>query len=182
MPHRCLNQRRNSGACFDATGTYRYSLWRVWNWTSPRLAFIMLNPSTADTQCDDATIRRCIGFAQSWGYGSLEVVNLFSLRTPYPQTLRQVADPVGVDCDAHLLAAVERAEQVIVAWGNWGCLYSRDRVVLDLLAAPRLHTKLHCLGMNQSGQPCHPLYLKRDVQPLPFGCSDSIQSRIKAFT
>lgn len=31
----------------DSTGTYRYSLWRL-NHQLPTVAFIMLNPSTAD--------------------------------------------------------------------------------------------------------------------------------------
>lgn len=168
----------NSGACFDATGTYRYSLWRGWNENGPRLAFIMLNPSTADDQINDATIRRCMSFAQIWGYGSLEVVNLFALRTPHPRRLREVPDPVGADCDAHILAAVERANQTIVAWGNWGSLHQRDRAVLDLLS----HVTMHCLGWNQSGQPRHPLYLKRDVRPVPYAWNDSTQSRISAFT
>jgi hypothetical protein len=168
----------NSGACFDSTGTYRYSLWRSWNENGSRLAFIMLNPSTADDQINDATIRRCISFAESWGYGSLEVVNLFALRTPYPQRLREVPDPVGDECDFHILAAVERAKQTIVAWGNWGSLHQRDRAVLELLS----HLKVHCLGWNQSGQPRHPLYLKRDVRPVPYEWSDSTQSRISAFT
>ena len=40
----------------------------------------MLNPSTADAQTNDPTIRRCLQFAQAWGYGTLEVVNLFAFK------------------------------------------------------------------------------------------------------
>jgi len=68
----------NQGAVIDPTGDYRYSLWRVWHPKASRVAFIMLNPSQADATVDDPTIRRCIGFAQRWGYGSLEAVNLFA--------------------------------------------------------------------------------------------------------
>jgi len=145
------------GAIFDVTGNYRYSLWRQWENTA-HLVFIMLNPSTADAQTNDATIRRCVGFAQSWGYGSLEVVNLFALRATQPQHLRDAVDPIGSACDHYLLAAAAKAERIVVAWGNWGCLHQRDRSVLMLLAP---HTPLHCLGTNQTGQPCHPLYIRR---------------------
>jgi hypothetical protein len=156
------------GAIFDATRRYRYSLWRSWEPTAPRLVFVMLNPSTADAHQNDATIRRCIHFAQAWGYGSLEVVNLFALMATCPRQLQQVSDPVGGECDRHLLLAVSQAEQIIVAWGNGGRLHQRDRRVLALLAAHNPSLLLYCLGVNQGGQPRHPLYLRRETQPLPF--------------
>lgn len=152
------------GACFDANGIYRYSLWRQWDASAAKLVFIMLNPSTADAQCNDPTIRRCIGFAQAWGYGRLEVVNLFGLRTPDPQRLRQAVDPIGAQCDEHIQTAAQQADQIILAWGNWGNFAGRDQAVVRLLAT----YNLYCLGLNQSGQPRHPLYLKRDVQPIPY--------------
>jgi hypothetical protein len=48
-------------------GTYRYELWRRWA-EGPHVLFVMLNPSTADAVTDDATIRKCIGYAKRWGY------------------------------------------------------------------------------------------------------------------
>jgi hypothetical protein len=154
----------NQGAYFDPTGAYRYSLWRVWNPNALRLAFIMLNPSTADAQTNDATIRRCIQFAQIWGYGGLEVVNLFGFRSPHPQRLREVVDPVGAECNRSILKAVEQSDCTVIAWGNWGTLYGRDQAVLELLG----NRPIHCLGLNQSGQPRHPLYLKHTVRPLSY--------------
>ena len=32
----------------------------------PKVLFIMLNPSTADADVDDPTIRRVVNFAKSW--------------------------------------------------------------------------------------------------------------------
>lgn len=152
----------NGGADFDPTGIYRYSLWRSWNQEAKRLALIMLNPSTADAAINDATIRRCIGFADSWGYGSLEVVNLFAFRTPKPRMLREAADPVGDLCNQAILRAVKRSDQIVIAWGNWGNLHQRDQAVLKLLA----DQEIYCFGYNQSGQPCHPLYLKSSSRPI----------------
>ena len=126
----------------------------------------MLNPSRADDRQNDPTIRRCIRFAQAWGYGSLEVVNLFAYRTAYPRELKQVADPTGVENDRCLLAAAQRAEILILAWGNWGDLKERDRTVLALMKP--YQSKLYCLGKNKSGQPRHVLYVKGSVQPTPY--------------
>jgi hypothetical protein len=159
------------GAVFDSTGRYRYTLWRSWNPDASRLVFVMLNPSTADAHTNDATIRRCIQFAQAWGYGALEVVNLFALVATYPQTLRQAADPIGAECDRYLLEAAFRGDRVVLAWGNWGQLHRRDEGVLNLLS----QQKLYCLGMNQSGQPRHPLYLRKDIKPIDYPIHTSRQ-------
>ena len=156
----------NSGAIFDATDLYRYSLWRTWSIDYPRVAFIMLNPSIADAQHNDPTIRRCISFARAWGFGSLEVVNLFAYRTPDSRALSRVANPVGEDNDRFIVQAVWRARCVIIAWGAKGTLLNRDEVVLDLLAG---QDRLYCLGRTKDGYPRHPLYVKGDASLLTFG-------------
>lgn len=151
------------GAVFDPSDEYRYSLWRTWDSALPRVAFVMLNPSTADHRIDDPTIRRCMGFARQWGYGSLSVVNLFAYRTPSPAALARAADPVGPDNDRYLRAACRRARDIVLAWGTHGSLHGRDRAVLDLLGRGR--KPLLCLGTTRDGHPRHPLYLPRDTRP-----------------
>ena len=89
----------------------------------------MLNPSTADASRDDPTIRRCIGFARAWGYGGVEVVNVFALRATEPSLLRRVRDPVGPGNDAALAAATARVDAIVIAWGVHGTLLQRDRTV-----------------------------------------------------
>ncbi|TME62616.1 MAG: DUF1643 domain-containing protein [Chloroflexi bacterium] len=140
------------GATFSADRRYRYRLWRRWDGARPVVAFVMLNPSTADARRDDPTIRRCIGFAKSWGFGGVEVVNLFAYRATDPGELRRVADPVGVDNDRHIRRAIARADLVVLAWGA----RAGSRRLLNLPQA-------RCLGLTRAGQPRHPLYLRRDA-------------------
>src|SRR2546421_6723193 len=110
-------------------GPYRYLLWREWNAKLPRLLWILLNPSTADERVDDPTLRRVLGFSQSYGFGGLEVVNLFALRSPHPRALTQVVDPVGPENDMYIREAVGRASKIVAAWGSFGTLYRRgDRI------------------------------------------------------
>lgn len=148
-------------AVIDPSGFYRYSLSRTWDASKPRLAFIMLNPSRADHQRNDPTIRRCLSLAQGWDYGSLEVVNLFAFRTAHPKLLKRAIAPVGPENDDHIRVAVQRSEKTVLAWGNWGSWQGRDRAVLALLSAEK--QKLYCLRLNKTGQPRHPLYVQRQT-------------------
>lgn len=153
-------------ARFDSTGRYRYWLGRRWQAEGKEVAFVMLNPSRADAAVDDPTLRACIQFAQRWQYASLSVVNLFGYRTPHPTALKQATDPIGPENDAHVLQAVAQAQQTVLAWGNHGEWLGRDRAISQLLKP--YHHKIHYLQINKSGQPRHPLYIKRTakLQPL----------------
>lgn len=156
---------QNSGAVFDLTGTYRYSLWRAWSFDYPRVVFIMLNPSTADGMRNDPTIRRCIQFAHVWKFGSLEVVNLFAYRATSPCELLKADDPIGRENDRFLIAAMKRGSHIIVAWGTKGTLFERNREVIQLLVSDK---KIFCLGMTKDGHPLHPLYVRGDTHLISF--------------
>ena len=143
-------------------GNYRYLLWREWDSDSKTVSFIMLNPSRADASLNDPTITRCINFANSWGYGRLEVVNLFAYRTSQPSLLKQVAEPIGKDNDSYILKTAHNSDQVILAWGNHGAWQKQDLYVLQLL---KNHTHLYCFGVTKKGCPRHPLYLRSTSKP-----------------
>lgn len=133
----------------------------MWQPEAPRLIFIGLNPSRADGQRDDPTLRRLLGFARRWGFGSLEVLNLFARISPSPAVLRRVADPVGAEADAWLqqrLAAQPEAT-LWLGWGNQGVWRGRDRTVLPLLVG----RPFWALGLTANGQPRHPLYVAGTV-------------------
>jgi hypothetical protein len=147
-------------AVLDDTETYRYSLIREWDKALGRVCFMMLNPSTADAVSDDPTIRKCIGFAKYWGYGSIEVVNLFAYRTKNPRELFSYdGDAVGGENDFYIRQAVERSRAVVAAWGAEGRDTARVSKVLSLLEMA------YCLGRTKKGYPRHPLYLRYDIQP-----------------
>lgn len=154
---------------FDETRQYRYWLQRHWSDNQPAIALIMLNPSRADHQQDDPTLRRCIRLAQQWQYGSLVVVNLFAYCTASPKILRTVSDPIGSANDRYLLRACKSAQHILLAWGNNGTWLDRDRAVLKLLETDR--DRCYCLGKNLTGQPRHPLYVPRSARPYPWQCA-----------
>jgi hypothetical protein len=152
-------------AKLDITEKYRYLLGRKWDINLPQVTFVMLNPSTADAKKDDPTLTRCINFAKSWDYGSLEVVNLFAYRATKPRELRQVADPVGLKNNCYLQLATKQASLIIVAWGTKGSFLKRDKEVLNLISGKQ---PLYCLGLTKHGHPCHPLYVKNSTKIIIF--------------
>lgn len=151
-------------AHLSTCGNYRYSLTRRWDETRPTVAFVMLNPSTADHTEDDPTIRRCMRFADDWGYGSLIVGNLFAIRGPDPAVIKMIVDPVGSDNDNYLDSITAGAKEVVCAWGNHGKYMGRDEVVCDALK----NRKLVSLKRGKDGSPGHPLYIRADAERVPF--------------
>ncbi len=140
---------------------YRYALWRSWDDSLPRVMFVGLNPSTADESLNDPTLVRCMNFARSWGYGGVTMANLFALRSTDPRYLRSCADPIGKQNNRWLKKLASEAGLIVAAWGNDGKLFERSTQVRKLLA------ELHCLAVNKSGEPAHPLYQKASCKPLP---------------
>ena len=153
------------GASFDRSGRYRYRLWRSWDRDGPWLLFVMLNPSTADAEKLDSTVRRCVGFAQRWGYGAIEVANIFALRSTDPRHLYRVEDPIGPENDRFIEDAARRSRTVIAAWGLHGRLHGRGDQVVELVTR---HANLYVLRRTRDGHPGHPLYLPRSVTPVLF--------------
>ena len=156
------------GTILDGAREYRYTLERTWNPDADRVLFVMLNPSTADATTDDATIRRCRGFAVSWGKGGIVVGNLFALRSTDPKGLFRHRDPVGPENDKHLERLARECEMVVAAWGNSAssvpAFRKRQEFVKELLRG-----RMQCLGTNKDGTPKHPVRLSGDTQLQPFG-------------
>ena len=149
------------GAQFSECRTYRYALWRTWSEGDGHVMFIGLNPSTADETQDDPTIRRCMDFAKRWGFGGVHMLNIFAYRATDPRELKKVSDPIGPYNDEFLKMYLDPPRLNIACWGNHGAFMNRSKAVIELLDLDNLS----CLGTTISGQPKHPLYLKKDIEP-----------------
>lgn len=160
----------NKSAEMSLDGVYRYELVRDWDQDKPQLLFIMLNPSTADGCTDDATIRKCVGFAKQLGYGSISVVNLFAYRATDPKELTKAADPVSNPYNNVVIRrAASRAGMIIAAWGNMGEYMDRSLEVRRLLQ----EYPIYCLGTTKAGEPKHPLYLWYGLAPMLYKAAGS---------
>ncbi|MET3576097.1 DUF1643 domain-containing protein [Bhargavaea ullalensis] len=153
---------RNVTVMFDSTERHRYRLNVIWDVLKPSCLFIMINPSTADAMEPDPTLNRCVGFAERHGFGSLEVVNLYSYRTKDVKELWNSGELHCPENDLRVKEAIRTADQVIVAWGNEGANNGKYRLALDWIR--EAGKTPYCFGKTASGMPKHPLFLPRDTE------------------
>lgn len=152
-------------AVLSECGRYRYVLNRGATFGRSVL-FVMLNPSTADAQQDDPTIRRLVGFARLWGFNAVDVVNLFAWRATDPRDLPTGEEAVGPLNDRYIREFAGSAEMIICAWGANPAASRRAGAVAAILRESGV--QLHCLGVTSGGAPKHPLYLSNSTKPVAF--------------
>lgn len=148
-----------------AEANCRFSLRRAWG-PGPAILWCGANPSTADTEKDDPTMLREIGFSFRWGFGSLVKVNIEPLISSDPSKLDEW-------CRDHAASSALRSENVdrvamllqtvdvrVAAWGN----LIKPEVVDDFLQCVHFMLdgsidvrKWSCLGTTKSGAPKHTL-------------------------
>lgn len=145
---------------------YRYVLTRRWGYGA-HATFVMLNPSTADGRTDDPTIRRCIGYARSWGLHGLVVLNLYAYRATDPRALSRVSDPIGPDNDEwiqrYLYTAARHDMPLVFAWGH----HADEVRAMEVRAMDMSVERAMAFGLTSNRQPMHPLFLPMAARPRP---------------
>jgi len=132
---------------------------RQWDEYRYWCGFVGLNPSTADEKKDDPTIRRCINYAKSWGYGGLYMLNVFAYRATNPLEMKSQTKPIGYSNAKFLARISARCLITVCAWGNHGNHLKAGDKAKEIINRP------HYLELNKNGTPKHPLYLKGDLKP-----------------
>lgn len=157
---------RRAGAHISACGNFRYWLTREWG-GGPKLVFIMLNPSTADANVDDNTVRKCVRFAQRLGFDGIVIMNLYAYRTASPKVLADSKWLIGDDNDGWLQRAASsgNTHTFVAAWGTHA---QPERAAHVTNIFKQAGVKLHALKINSDGTPAHPLYLREDSPLLEY--------------
>lgn len=157
-----------SSAQFSPCNQFRYTLYRRWGGEDDRSVamFIGVNPSTATEHVDDPTVRRCQVFARDWGYSGMVMTNLLAYRATDPADMKRFAgNPVGDENDQWLKAIAASSALVVAAWGVHGTFMNRDAEVYQMLSSIK---PLHVLRLTKDGHPAHPLYLPKNLKPIPW--------------
>lgn len=155
----CCPNRTAAGACFSADRRERFSLWRRWS-DHPLLGFVLMNPSIADEDRLDPTLKRCAGWAQRLGYGGMEIVNVFPLVSTDPRGLADHDHAPSRQQNASHIRDLATRTTLIVGFGD---LLSSSW--LRALALPALSeiadalggVPVYALAVTENGSPRHPL-------------------------
>jgi hypothetical protein len=145
-------------AKFSKDKKHRYELSRHWDLSKSDILFIMLNPSIANENIDDPTIKRLINFTKKFNYGGFFVANLFTYITPYSKTLDTSSGLTKLNLKT-IKNFVNKAEEVVYAWGN---SIKEPEELKNLVENPK------CFGRNLNGTPKHPLYLPSNSKLIKF--------------
>lgn len=150
-------------AILSPCGVYRYVLERWWGTNPDALVLLGLNPSKADAEIDDPTIRRCVDFADQLGFGGLVMINAYAFRATYPRDMKAAPDPIGPENDQYLTRHLAAVPWAVCAWTDHVLPVRRDEIL-------RLFAEVGCeprvFGLTKSGAPRHPLYLPREARPV----------------
>lgn len=151
-------KKEETGAEFSKCGKHRLSLWRIWDREKAFIAFIGLNPSTANASSDDPTIRRVTSIAKELGYGGIYMLNLFTYISTDPKKLN-VYEGNLPESNTCMIEATNKCSTVIFAWGNFK-VFGRD------IEVGKMYKYAKALHINKNGSPKHPLYCKTNIQPV----------------
>ncbi|QOI90238.1 hypothetical protein QKU58_gp093 [Pyramimonas orientalis virus] len=142
-------------AVISLDNLYRYQLSRIWDTTKPYIMFVMLNPSTADADVDDPTIRRVVNFCIAWGYGGVYVTNLYAFRSTDPKRLKDIVDPCGPENIQNIQNLINLVDKVVYAWGN---TKKEPEWLKKIVNIP------YCIDVSKKNIPKHPLYLRKNLE------------------
>ena len=164
----------HSKANISDCGKYRYELHREWDKDKKKVLLIMLNPSTADHVEDDLTTRRCIKYAERWGYGGIMIGNIYPFRDKRPKDLRKWLKAYDGErpeaCEhniSHIGAMASEADLIVCAWGcNFPGIPNWVKEIKDI----------HYLELCDDGiTPKHPLgNLSKDLKPIAYNALPQI--------
>lgn len=149
-------------AVISECGHYRYRLDRSCGmFGGPVYAFFGVNPSTADAEIDDATVRKWTGFVKRWGGSRFIVGNVFAYRATDVRELAKVAAPIGPLNDRHIHDICDEADILVPCWGDRGKLPRHLRQHLDYCLAyvSSMGKPVKTFGASKGGDPLHPLML-----------------------
>lgn len=172
MQQQSIIKYSDTGAAFSDSRAYRFSLWRIWDKSKPLVMFIGLNPSTANEDENDPTIKSVERISKYNGYGGFYMMNCFPLVSTDPSVLYDFYNTDNHDTEdienmRWLLEVKRMCEAVVFAWGNFDVVKHRAKSITGYF------TDAYALQQNKNGSPKHPLYCRAKTEFVKFISNNS---------
>ena len=138
------------------------------------LICIGINPSTAQPDDLDNTLKSVQRIALGNGYDSFLMFNVYAQRATDPDAMEKVCNPLLHRENMEAFRYVLSLSDSPAIWAAWGAViekrgYLKD-CVRDMLDIGRKYgAQWYCAGaITKKGHPHHPLYLRKDEKLRPF--------------
>ena len=141
------------------------------------LICIGINPSTAEPDNLDNTLKSVERIALGNGFDSFIMFNIYAQRATSPDDMEKECNPLlhkeNLEAFRYVLSICESP----AVWAAWGAIIEKRKYlpgcVRDMLEAGReFGATWYCAGaITKKGHPHHPLYLKKDEKLKPFDIS-----------
>ena len=145
------------------------------------LICIGINPSTAQPDNLDNTLKSVERIALGNGYDSFLMFNVYAQRATNPDTMERVCNSLLHRENMEAFRYVLSLSQAPAIWAAWGAIiekrgYLKD-CVRDMLSIGREYgAHWYCAGaITKKGHPHHPLYLRKDSPLEPFDVEEYLE-------
>ena len=138
------------------------------------LICIGINPSTAEPDNLDNTLKSVERIALGNGFDSFIMFNVYAQRATDPDTMEATCNiqlhRENMEAFRYVLSISENP----AVWAAWGTIIEKraylPHCLADMLeAGRRYNAKWYCAGkVSKKGHPHHPLYLRKDEKLRPF--------------
>ena len=147
------------------------------------LICIGINPSTAEPDNLDNTLKSVERIACGNGFDSFIMFNVYAQRATDPDAMEKTCNLMlhqeNLKAFRHVLSLSEHP----TVWAAWGAIIEKRDYLADcvrdmVVAGQSYGASWYCAGaVTKKGHPHHPLYLRKDERIKPFDVESYLQTR-----
>ena len=148
------------------------------------LICIGINPSTAEPDNLDNTLKSVERIALGNGFDSFIMFNVYAQRATSPDDMEKMCNPQLHRENLEAFRYVLSISQQPTVWAAWGAIIEKRKYLSDcvrdmLLVGEEYGAKWVCAGaITKKGHPHHPLYLRKDEKIRPFDVAAYLEGQV----
>ena len=146
------------------------------------LICIGINPSTAEPDNLDNTLKSVQRIAHGNGFDSFIMFNVYAQRATDPDAMERQCNPALHLENLKAFRYVLSISETPTVWAAWGAIIEKrgylSDCVRDMVAVGREYGANWCCAgaISKKGHPHHPLYLRKDEKIKPFDVHNYLNS------